>query len=72
MTTIEIVKPEVLPEIDDPVDGPCDGCPRCNGDNPDFCTEVHERYKPYHPLCKACRHCALRGTHDENGSDLLR
>ena len=48
----------------------CDGCPRCTGDPSLFCTQRHEKFGNLHPVCKRCGHCVLRGSHDDDISDL--
>ena len=48
----------------------CDGCPRCTESDAGFCKQGHPRFNNLHPVCKACGHCVLRGTHKDDASDV--
>ncbi|MEE2686903.1 MAG: hypothetical protein VX921_01500 [Chloroflexota bacterium] len=48
----------------------CEGCPRCNDSSAGFCTQRHAQYNNLHPVCRTCGHCALRGSHSDDLSDL--
>ena len=48
----------------------CEGCPRCQDANAGFCTMAHPEFGNRHPVCKRCGHCVLRGSHDDDTSDL--
>lgn len=52
--------------------GSCDGCPRCQDANAVYCTSYHQRFGGRHPVCKRCGHCVLRGSHQDDTSDLDR
>lgn len=67
MTTTE-TKHKLSPSFG--ASGNCPGCPRCQDSNAKLCSILHKDYAPYHPLCKVCKHCVLRGTHDDDISDL--
>ena len=49
--------------------GKCANCSKCQDGS--FCSQRHPQYDNLHPLCRKCKHCALRGKHDEDASDLL-
>ncbi len=49
----------------------CDGCPRCQDQDAAWCSQPHPQYNGLHPVCKRCRHCALRGSHADDTSDLI-
>ena len=50
--------------------GKCDGCPRCQDSGAPLCPQYHQDFGGLHPVCKVCRHCVLRGKHQDDGSDL--
>jgi len=35
-----------------------------------LCPQYHQDFGGLHPVCKVCRHCVLRGKHQDDGSDL--
>ena len=39
-------------------------------DSAGFCKQSHPRYNGLHPVCRVCGHCALRGSHSDDISDL--
>ena len=49
----------------------CEGCPKCNDDPSSFCKQPHPQHNNLHPVCRRCGHCVLRGSHDDDTSDLL-
>ena len=49
----------------------CEGCPRCQDANAGFCSQPHPQYNNLHPVCRRCGHCVLRGSHNDDISDLL-
>ena len=48
----------------------CEGCPRCQDDSAGFCKQSHPQFNNLHPVCRKCGHCALRGSHSDDLSDL--
>jgi len=55
----------------------CEGCPRCQDSSAGFCKMFHFGTHPrygkvdkLHPVCKRCGHCVLRGSHNDDISDL--
>ena len=48
----------------------CEGCPRCTDESVGFCKQSHPQYNNLHPVCRVCGHCALRGSHSDDTSDL--
>jgi len=48
----------------------CEGCPRCTDESAGFCKQSHPQYNNLHPVCRVCGHCALRGSHSDDTSDL--
>ncbi len=50
----------------------CDGCPRCTEDETSLCKDRHPEFNGFHPVCKRCGHCVLRGQHNDNMDDLRR
>ena len=50
--------------------GRCEDCPRCQDPQAGLCTYYHRQFNGLHPVCKVCGHCVLRGSHDDDASDL--
>ena len=48
----------------------CEGCPRCRDADAGFCTQHHPQFNNLHPVCRRCGHCVLRGSHNDDISDL--
>jgi hypothetical protein len=48
----------------------CDGCPRRQDPEAEFCRMPHPQHSGLHPVCKSCGHCVLRGGDDDDISKL--
>ena len=48
----------------------CRGCPRCQDPDAPLCSGYHPESPGLHPVCKACRHCVLRGSHQDDAQDV--
>ena len=64
-------EPEVRQELTGTTGRRCSSCPRCTDSNAGFCKQGHAYYNGMHPVCRRCGHCVLRGTHDDDVSDLV-
>ena len=64
---------DIKPEIELSVSSggrSCAGCPRCTDKNAKWCTVQHKEHGNLHPVCRLCGHCVLRGSHNDDLSDL--